>query len=433
MECSPGCFVFPSLNPLPPVRCRIFLELSVNRSCLVEMQAYGHCFPPNEAPQPYDLEQGEDTRCVACHRSGSFSCGECAIEAVGHTKTYYCSKACQNNHSQRHGPKCLALRSLSRSVRVLDEIWGAFEEATFVGNLQYSHVDGSEVVLEETSIEHRRCQALTGQSVLESFYRLPNSNQPWDVRGLFLYHGKAKEPITTGQPLLKLILGRVGQLHQVNIIIKNLRAKARVLSSDDSSATDDEIDHSIILIKPHGVSSSFVLDLTGAQFGWTERLYTWQSYCNMRLGTRGTINTIDNDRRNAVYQQEAGFAPDSIQRASRQLREVVVAKMAISLADFLKMRNSTMNGLLALPEDHYLQPCRELVQTVIDCARRELDGIHQQGRGRLFIRGRSVRVVIDQDTAEKCSKLWITKEDWNSMNHQERPDLFGRWGSAFPG
>lgn len=74
----------------------------------------------------------------------------------------------------------------------------------------------------------------------------------------------------------------------------------------------------------------------------------------MLLRTRGTINTIDNDQRNAVYQQEAGSAPDSIQRASRQLREEVVAKMAISLADFLKIRNSTMSDLLALPEDHYV-------------------------------------------------------------------------------
>lgn len=265
--------VFP-LNFLALASCRILLELSVSRSFLVEMQAYGHYLPPNEAPRPYHPEQREDTRCVACHRSGSFSCAHCAIDAVGHTRTCYCSEACQKSHKQRHAPKCLALRSLSRSVRILDEFWGAFEEATFVWNLQFSHVDGSEVALEETSIELHRCQALTGQSVFGRFYLIPDSGSSWDERALLLYHGKGKEPITIGQPLLKLIFGRAGQLHQVNIIIKNQKLKARVLSPN-SSSTDDDIDHSIILIKPHGLSSSFVLDLTGAQFGWIERLYTW--------------------------------------------------------------------------------------------------------------------------------------------------------------
>lgn len=75
------------------------------------------------------------TNCAACGKKGvNMRCPDCNFQDDKYVvkKTVYCNKKCLQDHYNTHQPVCECRRSIYRAARLLNNIFIALEEATYV-------------------------------------------------------------------------------------------------------------------------------------------------------------------------------------------------------------------------------------------------------------------------------------------------------------
>lgn len=115
------------------------------------------------------------TSCAACGKTGvNMRCPDCNFQDEKYVvnKTVYCNKKCLQDHYKTHKPVCECRQSIYRAAALLNNIFLALEEATFVFPVQeVSQKNGIIYLIDDTW--DRAC--MTGRHV---FYPCPKHLAP---------------------------------------------------------------------------------------------------------------------------------------------------------------------------------------------------------------------------------------------------------------
>lgn len=175
--------------------------------------------------------------------------------------------------------------------------------------------------------------------------------------------------------------------------------------------------HDVIRVKLAS-GEEFAIDLSGAQYGWQDKIYTWETYLNHRgdmdeMGDMGTACRVE-------VQELSSFAQDDFHRAPDELRHEISRDMSKAIEEFLVARGTTAKKFMSLASPKF----QALQTDLIAVAKNKLhDCLHafivQRGIGRLYFHldvvGEHVqpgfKVVRTDETADALKKVWFTREE----------------------
>ncbi len=144
--------------------------------------------------------------CANCGKIDSaFSCGGCKIQRIGDIQVFYCSQACQKDHWKAHKAICVSRKQLGRAVAIVDELYAAFEEATFDRNSVLQREQNGNIYI--TGNPYGEAEGVIGKSLIRSF---PDEVAPPGTREeilrAILFDSQCDQPGSVGLPVVQLFI-----------------------------------------------------------------------------------------------------------------------------------------------------------------------------------------------------------------------------------
>ncbi|CAG9974157.1 unnamed protein product [Clonostachys byssicola] len=360
----------------------------------------------------------KDQKCENCHQPGATkTCTGCKIEDIGSICTRYCSEACQKQHWSLHKSVCRDRRRLSRAVRLLSEVWDAFSTLTYDGFYSYKVEKGGFI---STHGQPDPLEELvwTGGTIFRDFHRdvVPHGADE-AVKLALLHDSNCSEVNTVGLELVGLFLKPVCSI----ILEAHVHGKdLAMFIVPRHGVTRDNGSHWVLYVL---VSSGerFAIDITGAQFGWHEKMYEWDVYLQHRAAYNYSqkLGTFDYQWSTEIMVDESS---NSYRRQSCELRGEICRAAGAALNEFLLLKQTSVLSLLSVPDaEAFSAQKMELVERAISSIKETIHEITVvQGRGRWYLelkkdpsgKFRPMRKVVDQENfAKKIRKAYFTREE----------------------
>ncbi|VUC29213.1 unnamed protein product [Clonostachys rosea] len=221
--------------------------------------------------------------------------------------------------------------------------------------------------------------------------------------------------MSTGLPIIKVLLEPFCHtLKEISVQPKN--PALRVVKDNRI----DDVDHAILYVKLHS-NEDFVVDLTGAQYGWEEKLYTWRDYMRYRGDFRVGFDL--GASRNHTTSLMEPLSPDSIVRSGCDIRRMIAQQVAQKIDDFFKAHGTTVNDFMASNSPDIPHLNLELINranATIDQSIHDL--ILRSGIGRTCIsfRGAYSRpiAVRTEELARRLARVWFTQDEVEACQGQ---------------
>ncbi|KAI1178721.1 hypothetical protein F4777DRAFT_593904 [Nemania sp. FL0916] len=175
--------------------------------------------------------------CSACGKAdANMRCPGCNFndEKFIVAKTVYCNKKCLQDHLRMHEQICECRKAVYRATVLLDHIFMAVQEATFISSYFTIHMEGSIVYYDRVDDEFLRA-GMTGRRVFVPFPK---------------------------QLAMSADIGRAGMCKKIELV---------TLTPVNALSPSDE---------------EYVMDLAAAQLGWKEILAPWDPWCLLRANNR---------------------------------------------------------------------------------------------------------------------------------------------------
>ncbi|KPM36982.1 hypothetical protein AK830_g9595 [Neonectria ditissima] len=312
---------------------------------------------PTGCPRlPEDAVFG-NKECAKCGQSDStLSCDLCKVTDVGQLQVFHCSEACQKAHWPDHEAICQARKTLGRSVSMFSDIWTAFETATFACSTAF--VDeklGVITIRTKDDMPNRR--NWTGESLIRRFPDDLFPDAASDAtKQAFLFDNTCAEPLILGKPLHELFLGPACQKVQVGEVdVKNPAIVVHL------RGTPYYTHHSVFEVTLV-TGEVYAVDLTGAQYGFQEKLYEWKTYDTHRAEPGSEISTLDDaEESERVVHMLAGLSIHGRAMAVKNLRETVMRDLRRSIDGYVRSKKATIKDMMLLPDSEFRVARQQLV------------------------------------------------------------------------
>ncbi|KAH6975015.1 hypothetical protein BKA56DRAFT_733399 [Ilyonectria sp. MPI-CAGE-AT-0026] len=370
--------------------------------------------PPQPTGSPILSEEAAFGRknCANCTKPHSaLWCEECAENDVGQLRVFYCTESCRAQHAAAHKHVCETRRRLSRAVLIFRELWTTFEEETFVTSVCFANERNGKVLLTlKDRDSHER--AWTGNSFLRQF---PGDVVPGNatdaVKKAVLFDNTCSEVVSVGIPFINILLKPITKdIKEAEVCIKD-PAMIVVLTH---GSNDSHLGHCVLRVTLQ-TGETFAIDFTGAQYGWRNQLYTWNTYIEHRAKTVNGVTPLGTTslQESAVYSL---FAPNSIAKATRAFRTNIVRDGLVrSLVTYFVQHQSSMKDLLSLPGSSFVRERAQLVNFVKDSIRRRVQELCDLGVGRpYFDRNFEPHYTTTAEEGLKYQGVWLSKEQYNA-------------------
>ncbi|CAH0058288.1 unnamed protein product [Clonostachys solani] len=330
--------------------------------------------------------------------AGSIICPECKIEDVGSIETSYCSEQCRSEDQPNHQLICHDRKKLGRAVAALSEIWDNFCRETYTSKYRLTRIDGKFIFLVPRTELGDTCP-LMGHPV---FYPFPGSIVPQGLglvaENAVLYYNMCVDSLSTGLPLIKALLER------------NVQPKDPALQVVGNDEIED-VDHAVLYIKLHS-NEEFAMDLTGAQYGWKEKLYTWNNFERYR-GTVRYVLDLGASRQFTSLLME-GHPINSVPRSGCDIRRAISQEVARGIVEFLQHHHITVDEVMEDPS--FSRQYSDLVMRAKETITKSIeDLVIRSGVGRMclmFEGGVSKPVVVrSEELARRLVSVWFTQEE----------------------
>jgi len=177
-------------------------------------------------------------------------------------------------------------------------------------------------------------------------------------------------------------------------------------------------DHSALCL---GLPNEFyIFDIAGAQFGWTERIYTWSNYYNFRVHSACNINPLNRALQgSAVATMLASSDPQSLAKAGQKLRQDIVNKTVGLVSTVFANTDGGVQAFMSAPEDVFAtarQQCLTLAMAEISGAVRKLK---ETGIGRVYFNTDfDLRVVMEEK--HKTKAIWLSEKEVEAQHGRVR-------------
>ncbi len=122
----------------------------------------------NEMATRFADPMAKSKACANCDKIDSaFSCSNCKIQHIGDIQIFYCSQTCQKDHWKAHKAICVSRKQFGRAVAIVDELYIAFEEATFDRNSVLQREQNGNIYI--TRNPYDEAERVIGKSLIRSF------------------------------------------------------------------------------------------------------------------------------------------------------------------------------------------------------------------------------------------------------------------------
>lgn len=368
--------------------------------------------------------------CANCHKKGSsLWCGGCHVSDLGKIRTFYCSEACQGAHWKIHQGVCKARRKFFRAVSILAELWFKFEEKTWVATAKLDAVK-EKVVLTSAIADNLDARGWTGRSIFRDFPRDAVPTKTDDaVKKALLFDNTCVEIVVTGRALLDLFSrGNIRLKHHRGPLTNYLTATDAALTFVNVEVkapalvvryqTMQSHDQHGILIASLATGDKYVLDFSGAQYGWKEKVYDYATFYGHRSHPHCLLQSpptsLDETKRmeNMVYLM---LPPDSVAVAASIFRRSIAAGMVAEINKFAKSQDKQLKGILGLPENQFPSARNELVEAAISGMHQAILKLEQKRATQLFYNSNfELRAVMTEEKAKIWDNVWLSGEEYQA-------------------
>ncbi|KAI9149985.1 hypothetical protein HJFPF1_09732 [Paramyrothecium foliicola] len=356
--------------------------------------ATGHAALPDATMDNY-------RKCANCLKDGcTLKCGRCKVTGVGNFQVFYCSQECQQTHWPAHRRICRPRQQISRAVSILADVWDMFEKKTFAMDTVFvSEVNGVVHIRADLAKLDPRCWS--GDFLFKGFagdgFPAEVSNK---VRLAILYEHGCGEIVNTGFDIAAMFLRPISaHIDQVDSQVKD---PALVLKCQNDHVTEWG-DHTVVRVTLPS-REVFVMDISGAQYGWKERLYTWDTYATHRAEVEEEGGLFGGSRgwENAAYSMENPTGRAWVLRMTRiRLAEGLKANLEANIA----AKSGSVKSFLSLPEQEFVAARQYLIQQAETHLNGAIADLRSRGIGRYYFDENFTLCVTETEKqAEKLRK-----------------------------
>ncbi|CAH0054780.1 unnamed protein product, partial [Clonostachys solani] len=358
----------------------------------------------------------KDQKCQNCHQPGATkTCSGCGISDIGSICTRYCNEACQKQHWALHKPVCRDRRRLARAVRLLSEVWEAFSTLTYDRFLTYKVEKGGFISAHDEP-DLTKDFGWVGETIFRDFHRdvVPHDADD-EVKLALLHDSSCAEVISVGLELIELFLEPICS----TIREASVKGKDLAMFITQPNGVVKVFNSHLVLHVQVNSGESFAIDITGAQFGWHEKMYKWDVYLQHRatfvrcleLGTWA----------GCCWTKMMAFESNTFQRQAYELRNQICSATEVALKAFLALKHTNVLSLVSTPDAAAFPAQKtELVERAVSCIKETIHNLTAvQAMGRWYVELIKVlpgkfaiarRVVDEENFAKKMEKAYLTQE-----------------------
>ncbi|PIG79171.1 hypothetical protein AARAC_008520 [Aspergillus arachidicola] len=226
--------------------------------------------------------------CARCQTPATKRCSGCRgapeYDMVAPEPTFYCSSACQTQHWGEHRVRCKRLqarKSLLRAVSLLQAILYRIRLHAYIFQFATAHMDGSKVTLND--IQNDKSKAY--QPLKAVWMNIKSGDYQRVFYAIIMMNACAeavKEPprpcsITQSSAGCIDLCSRIEEL---TVSVHNTRLSIERSDGFPLIETGSHIIYRVVLKS----GEIWAMDPSGAQYGFSECLYTWSDFEKYRLG-----------------------------------------------------------------------------------------------------------------------------------------------------
>ncbi|KAB8262947.1 hypothetical protein BDV32DRAFT_147123 [Aspergillus pseudonomiae] len=220
--------------------------------------------------------------CAHCQSPATKRCSGCSgapeYDDEIPEATLYCSSACQTQDWVEHKVKCKQLqarKSLSRAANLLQAILYRIRLRAHGVTSATAHVDGSRVILCPAKEEQEEVYRPLGPLCVEL---MSGDQRAFDA--IVMVSSCTEAVVYLFSFVQDILSGLCSKIEELTIGVRN--PEISIQRPDGLSLTTTK-NHNVYRVKLKS-GEIWVIDPSGAQYGFAECLYTWRNFAKDRLG-----------------------------------------------------------------------------------------------------------------------------------------------------
>ncbi|KAJ2997856.1 hypothetical protein NUW58_g515 [Xylaria curta] len=406
-------------------------QLKYHRWLALGMKSERYPFPTRKPPGPPSTTRivvlDNPTSCAACGKTGAnMRCPNCTFQDERHVvlKTAYCNKKCHKDHCDTHKPVCEGRIVLYRAATLLEYIFMAIEDATYAYPLEKVYEQNGMIYLVGDNWVRA---GMTGRPV---FAPLPKHLvDSEDMYHALLLWGQSKELTLSLYHLIKYLFKSVCKsVDQAFVSPRNVIRPVCQLSLE--RALNISLYRHPVLKITLPSDEKYVVDLTGAQFGWKETLAPWATWVKLR-----TSNTAKEPFKPATGNLRSFVDSHVIESYQQEVRETVVKAIITELDVIVQSTPSphSFGKVLKAHAKDYKKKEYEITAMVRQVIHKLVNNELHKNYYRLWLgAGPLYGIQIAQGNYEALKNIWMSVNEYDRIK-QTGADMKKIWVDRLDG
>ncbi|PNS21037.1 hypothetical protein CAC42_3374 [Sphaceloma murrayae] len=257
-------------------------------------------------------------RCSAPATATYAGCHQCpSLDLTTEISTYYCSVYCRQYHRRAHQEKCEA----ARDRKIFEIVCGVIREAiltyrshTFEWPLDWPVKRvGSELHYHSDSSRSKKSPTGVSYTLPEWWSKISSQD-----RESLLSHNICEESLVVADQLFQVMLRHL-MPHDTPVLVSSNAVKGMafmmraVLPDGNVFGQNSGKFHAVARIKLRS-GDEYALDISAAQYGWSDWLLTWDRFCSQRCDYNMGIQTIPQLRRRIEHLYGGNLQPPVLKK-----------------------------------------------------------------------------------------------------------------------
>ncbi|KAI1429978.1 hypothetical protein F5Y12DRAFT_215031 [Xylaria sp. FL1777] len=348
--------------------------------------------------------------CAACGKSGAnMRCPDCAFSDDGHVleKTSYCNKACLQKHHNAHKNTCECRRMVYRATLLLELIFVAMEEATYIYPVSKTYKKNGLIYLIDDNWD-RNC--MTGRRLFTPFPK--HLAESADVQRAMLVWSQAEEIMLSLFSMTKYLFKPFCKNMEL-AVIQPRNVITPVCHVSNGRAVNICFSRHTVLKLTLMSNEQYVIDLAGAQFGWKETLAPWAVWNDLRTITTELKSFKPASSRVSVPIQKSVLEAEQLERR-RTLVKSIVNELETALPG--NSSHPSLDKLLKSSVEDYERVQYDIMEIVRQKIYLLITNECYKNTYRIWMTGGpDYKVQLAKEHSKVLKHVWITGKEYDRL------------------